>query len=113
MTYDAYFPGWRLALAPGVAAHVVAERALDLPDGPSPGGFRRRPTSDPATAEAAMAAKAALVSAIVGRDADELADLSRFWNTAYNLTELPDDPALLVSSGPTWSPTSSTTSRSP
>ncbi len=47
-----------------------------------------------------MAAKAALVAAVVGVDTAQLADLSRFWNTAYNLTETPDDPALLLSSGP-------------
>jgi peptide/nickel transport system substrate-binding protein len=95
VTYDSYFPGWRLVLAPGVPAHVVAQRALHLSDGtesdePDPGDLL----------DAAMAAKAALVAAVVGRDSDELADLSRFWNTAYNLTETPDDAALLVSSGP-------------
>jgi peptide/nickel transport system substrate-binding protein len=93
VVYDDYFPGWRLALAPGVAAHVVAERALDLDDGgPAP--------TDDEQLDAAMAAKAALVAAVVGVDTPELADLSRFWNTAYNLTETPDDPALLLSSGP-------------
>ena len=61
-----------------------------MPDAPDPADIL----------DAAMAAKAALVAAIAGRDADELAELSRFWNTAYNLTETPDDPALLVSSGP-------------
>ncbi len=30
----------------------------------------------------------------------QLAELSRFWNTAYNLTETPDDPALLALVGP-------------
>ncbi len=85
VVYDDYFPGWRLALAPGVAAHVVAQRALDLDD--------EHP-------DAAMAAKAALVAAVVGGDTERLAELSRFWNTAYNVTETPDDPALLLSSGP-------------
>jgi peptide/nickel transport system substrate-binding protein len=92
ITYDAFFPGWRVALEPGVAAHVAAGHALDLPaetDG-----------SDDERLDAAMAAKAALVSAIVGRDADELAGLSRFWNSAYNFTELPADDSLLVASGP-------------
>jgi peptide/nickel transport system substrate-binding protein len=91
VTYDAYFPGWRLALEPGVAAHVVAEHALRLSDGSDDDGD---------AVQAAMEAKAALVSAVVGRDADDLADLSRFWNTAYNLTDLPDDASLLVASGP-------------
>ncbi|MGE3194554.1 MAG: ABC transporter family substrate-binding protein [Microbacteriaceae bacterium] len=90
VTYDRFFPGWRSALDPGVAAHVVAEHALGLPGG----------ADGDAGTDAAMTAKAALVSAIVGRDAGELAELSRFWNSAYNFTELPDDPSLLVASGP-------------
>ncbi len=93
VVYDEYFPGWRLALAPGTAAHVVAQRALDLDDGGTD-------ATDEERLDAAMAAKAALVAAVVGADTQQLADLSRFWNTAYNLTETPDDPALLVSSGP-------------
>lgn len=90
VTYDRFFPGWRSALDPGVAAHVVAEHALGLPDDAEGDGGT----------DAAMTAKAALVSAIVGRDLGELAELSRFWNSAYNFTELPDDPSLLVASGP-------------
>ena len=89
VTYDAFVSNWRLALQPGVAAHVVAQHALDLPGGSG---------DDPV--KAAETAKAALVAAIVGRDPGELADLARFWNSAYNLTELPDDSSLLVSSGP-------------
>ncbi len=108
VTYTSYFPSWRIALAPGVAAHVVAERALKLSDGsdvPADSGNDADstgsvPENSANILDAAMAAKAALVAAIAGNDADELADLSRFWNTAYNLTETPDDPALLVSSGP-------------
>jgi peptide/nickel transport system substrate-binding protein len=93
VVYDDYFSNWRLALAPGVAAHVVAERALDLDDG-GPGA------TEAEHLDAAMAAKAELVAAVVGVDTPELADLSRFWNTAYNLTETPTDTALLLSSGP-------------
>jgi peptide/nickel transport system substrate-binding protein len=93
VVYDDFFTGWRLALAPGAAAHVVAEQALGLDAGdPDATDDERR--------DAAMAAKAALVAAVVGADPAQLADLSRFWNTAYNLTETPDDPALLLSSGP-------------
>jgi len=84
-----YEPNWRVALQPGVAAHVVAEHALGLPDG-----------SDDDPVAAAADAKAALVSAIVGRDPVDLAGLSHFWNSAYNLTDLPDDASLLVASGP-------------
>jgi peptide/nickel transport system substrate-binding protein len=100
VTYGSYFPGWRLALAPGVAAHVVGERALDLPDG-SGSDVPDAAAPDPADIlDAAMTAKAAIVAAIAGADEDDLAAVSRFWNTAYNLTQTPDDPALLVSSGP-------------
>jgi peptide/nickel transport system substrate-binding protein len=92
VVYDGFFAGWRLALQPGVPAHVVAEHALDLPDGTEDGGD--------GTPDAAAAAKAALVSAVVGRDHDQLAALSRFWNNAYNLAATPDDASLLVASGP-------------
>lgn len=91
VTYDAYFSGWRLALEPGVAAHVVAEHVLGVSDDSDDG-------EDPVAV--AMTAKAALVAAVVGRDEAELAELSRFWNSAYNLTELPEDASLLVASGP-------------
>ncbi|MEZ5190154.1 MAG: ABC transporter family substrate-binding protein [Schumannella sp.] len=92
VTYDDFLPTWRLALQPGVAAHVVALHALGLPAGDP---------DDPASAlDAAMTAKAALVAAVVGRDAAELPAVSRFWNSAYNFAAMPDDPSLLVASGP-------------
>lgn len=91
VVYDSYFAGWRLALDPSIPAHVVAEHALGLDAGD--------PTDDPQT-DAATAAKAALVSAVVGRDPVALAKISRFWNTAYNLTDLPSDASLLTASGP-------------
>jgi peptide/nickel transport system substrate-binding protein len=86
VVYDRYFADWRLALQPGVPAHVVAEHALDVGTDDDP--------------DAATAAKAALVSAVVGRDHAALADVSRFWNNAYNLDATPDDASLLVASGP-------------
>lgn len=92
VVYSEFFAGWRLALQPGVPAHVVAEHALELPDGTENGGD--------GVADAATAAKAALVAAVVGRDRGELAALSRFWNNAYNHAATPDDPSLLVASGP-------------
>lgn len=91
VVYDEFFPGWRLALGPGVAAHVVTENALRLPSG----------GEDPADrVDAAMHAKAALVEAVIARDQDALPALSRFWNSAYNFTAMPADPSLLVASGP-------------
>lgn len=91
VVYDDYFPNWRLALQPGVPAHVVAQHALGLPAGGD---------DDKAVQDAADTAKAALVSAVVGRDHAALAKISRFWNSAYNLTELPADASLLTASGP-------------
>jgi peptide/nickel transport system substrate-binding protein len=93
VVYDEYFSNWRLALAPGVAAHVVAAQQLGLPPADADAG-------DDEVLDAAMEAKAELVAAIVGRDAEALPGLSGFWNSAYNLTEFPDDTALLVASGP-------------
>ncbi|MEO8263649.1 MAG: ABC transporter substrate-binding protein [Pseudolysinimonas sp.] len=90
VTYATYVSNWRIALEPGVAAHVVAEHALGMPQG----------AGDDTALDAAAKAKAALVSTIIGRDVGDLGELARFWNSAYNLTDLPDDPSLLVSSGP-------------
>jgi peptide/nickel transport system substrate-binding protein len=92
VVYDAYFPAWRIALAPGLPAHVVAERALGLDDGAD--------SDNGADVDARMAAKAALVAALVGGDTGEIGEIARYWNTAYNFTALPDDPALLVAAGP-------------
>jgi peptide/nickel transport system substrate-binding protein len=92
ISYDEFFSNWRLALAPGVPAHVVAEHALGL-DAADP--------DDPDGAlDAAMSAKATLVTALVAGDQTVLPAVSRFWNSAYNLTGLPEDASLLVSSGP-------------
>jgi peptide/nickel transport system substrate-binding protein len=79
--FDEVVSGWRLALAPGVPAHVVADRALG-------------PFDD------ADAAKQALISAVVDADLDALGAIARVWNDAYNVTSTPDDLDLLVASGP-------------
>lgn len=91
VVYDEYFSGWRLALAPGVAAHVVAESTLPEPDGTGEAD---------APEDVATAWKAALVGAVAGRDETLLPAVARFWSSAYNFRELPEDPALLVASGP-------------
>lgn len=87
VVYDEYLPTWRIALGPGIPAHVAALHVLDVDE-----------TEDPDDQPAA--AKAALVAAIVARDAEQLPALSRFWNSAFNFTELPDDASLLTASGP-------------
>lgn len=96
VVYDGFFSGWKLALQPGVAAHVVAEHALGLSDGTGDGAG----DGNSGVADAATAAKAALVAAVVGRDHVELAALSHVWNNAYNVAATPDDVSLLVASGP-------------
>jgi peptide/nickel transport system substrate-binding protein len=92
VTYDEVFPNWRLALAPGVPAHVVAEHALHLDAGD--------PDDPDDRMAAAMSAKAAMVTALVAGDQTALPAVSRFWNSAYNLTAIPADESLLVASGP-------------
>jgi peptide/nickel transport system substrate-binding protein len=79
--FDEFVSTWRLALAPGLPAHVVAAEALGV-DGD------------------AQAAKDALVAAILGADDEALGAIARTWNDAYNVSETPDDPALLVAAGP-------------
>lgn len=79
--FEEFVSGWRLALAPGVPAHVVADRALG-------------PFDD------ADAAKQALVSAVVDADREALGAIARVWNDAFNLTSTPEDRDLLVASGP-------------
>lgn len=71
---------WEDALRPGIPAHVLARRALDLRD---PG-----------------AAKRAVVAAIESRDRAALAPLSLAWTRDWRFTEMPEDTGLLVASGP-------------
>lgn len=80
LTYEHYFADWQLVFEVGLPAHIVAGRALAL--------------ADP------MRAKAALLSAVRSADAQRLAKIAGFWNTAYNVTTTPKDRGLLVSNGP-------------
>jgi peptide/nickel transport system substrate-binding protein len=79
--FDTYVSNWRLVLAPGLPAHLVAQGALG-------------------TFYDASAAKDAVVAAVLDGDTDALAAIARYWNDAYNLAATPQDPALLVASGP-------------
>lgn len=79
--FDEYVPAWRLALAPGLPAHVVAANALG-------------------TFEDAAEAKAAVISAILDRDEQALGAIARYGNDAYNIDTTPDDASLLVAAGP-------------
>jgi peptide/nickel transport system substrate-binding protein len=82
LTYDSYVPDWKLVLDVGLPAHVVAEHAIGV--------------KDPAKA------KSALVAAVQHRTTRDLAAISRFWNSGFNLSRLPAGSGtdLLLSTGP-------------
>ena len=80
LTYDAPFVDWELVMSAPLPAHVVAQNALGI--------------------EGAQEAKDALVKAITEGDNTALAAISSFWNSGFNFTEMPSDPALVLSSGP-------------
>jgi peptide/nickel transport system substrate-binding protein len=93
--YDEFTPGWERALAPGLPAHVVASRALELPlrDADTDA------TADPDAAEA-RAAQDALVTAVDDADTASLAAIANVWNGGYDLTGAQPDAELLVANGP-------------
>ena len=79
-TYDQPFGDWELNFTNQfVPAHVVAQNTLDI--------------EDPAEA------KAALSDAITSADTAKLVSVSKFWNSGFEFTALPDDPSLYVSTG--------------
>lgn len=80
VTYDEPFVDWELQLTPPLPAHVVAKNALGIDDN--------------------QEAKDALIEAITSEDTEALASISSFWNSGFNFTEMPDDPELVLSSGP-------------
>ncbi|MCL1899055.1 MAG: ABC transporter substrate-binding protein [Promicromonosporaceae bacterium] len=65
---------------PPIAAHVVAQLALGIDD--------------------PQAAKDALIDAFRDNDTVALAEIANVWNTAFNFTSLPDNPALYLATGP-------------
>jgi len=80
LVYDEQFVDWELAFPQGLPAHVVAKNALGLDD----------------NAEA----KDALIAAIQDNDAEALAAISSFWNSGFNMSEMPSDPELVLGTGP-------------
>jgi len=83
MVYNEPFVDWELAFASVgsmLPAHIVAKKSLGIDD----------------NAEAAQA----VVDAIQNEDQEALASLSAFWNSGFNFTEMPEDPDLVVASGP-------------
>ncbi|MBN0040349.1 ABC transporter family substrate-binding protein [Cellulosimicrobium cellulans] len=78
--YDKPFGDWELSFTNEfVPAHVVAQKALGIED--------------------PQEAKDALRDAIVNGDTAALSPISSFWNSGFEFTSLPDDPALYVSNG--------------
>lgn len=80
MTYDEPFVDWELQLTAPLPAHVVGKNALGIEDN--------------------QEAKDAVLNAILDGDAEALAPISGFWNGGFNFTEMPDNPDLVLSSGP-------------
>ncbi|QNO36795.1 ABC transporter family substrate-binding protein [Protaetiibacter sp. SSC-01] len=93
--YDEFTPGWPTALAPGLPAHIVASRALDLPLGADDADAASAPD-----AKAARAAQDALVAAIEEGDTAALSDIADVWNSGFDLVGSSPDPELLVANGP-------------
>jgi peptide/nickel transport system substrate-binding protein len=80
MVYSKPFVDWETAYDIDLPAHVVAGEALGIED--------------------ADEAKQTLIEAIQNNDAADLAPIANTWNTAFNFTEMPENEALVVSSGP-------------
>ena len=78
--YSKQYADWELDFqAPAVPAHVVGEKALGAAN--------------------AAAGKAAILKAIQDNDTAALSKVSKFWNSGFELTKLPADPELYVSTG--------------
>ncbi len=79
LVYTKPFADWQYDISMNIPAHVTASKALGIED--------------------PQEAKDALVKAIQDKDPAALAKISEFWNTGFDYTEKPDDPALALSSG--------------
>ncbi|GAB2456832.1 ABC transporter family substrate-binding protein [Xylanimonas ulmi] len=81
MVFDDTRPDWMMDVSvPPVAAHAVADLALDISD--------------------AQEAKDTLVAAFRDNDTAKLAEIADTWNNAFNFSSMPDDPRLFLSNGP-------------
>lgn len=78
--YSQPYVDWEIVLDAILPAHVVGKNALGLTDN--------------------QEAKDAVIQAIEDNDTEALAQISNFWNSGFNFTELPDDPERYLSSGP-------------
>lgn len=80
LTYSKPFADWETAIDNNLPAHVVAQRALGIED--------------------PQEATDALVAAIQDEDTAQLSEIAKVWSDDWNFASLPDDPQLLISSGP-------------
>jgi peptide/nickel transport system substrate-binding protein len=95
IVWDHYVVDWPLLLRVVLPAHVVASRALGLPLAADPGG-----DPDAGRLADARTAKDALLDAVRDDDTASLSAIANVWNNDFNLESMPDDPSLLVSTGP-------------
>ncbi|KFF59849.1 hypothetical protein JF66_08405 [Cryobacterium sp. MLB-32] len=80
MVYSAPYADWQLVFPAALPSHVVGKKALGLTDDD--------------------AAKSAVTAAITSGDVGALSKIASFWNSGFNVTDLPTDPEVLVSTGP-------------
>jgi len=79
VVYDQPFVDYQLNLYPGMASHVIGQKALGI--------------ADPAKASAAVDA------AFKNKDKAALSKVANFWNTGFDFTALPSDKSLYLSDG--------------
>lgn len=79
MVYTQPFADWQYDMSVNLPAHIVAEKALGI--------------SDP------QEAKDALIKAVQDKDDAALVKISEFWNTGFDMTSMPSDKDLVLSSG--------------
>jgi len=80
LVYSKPYADWATALDNNLPAHIVAQRALGIED--------------------PQEATDALVKAIQDEDPAALSKIAKVWSDDWNFASLPDDPQLLVTSGP-------------
>ncbi|ADG73887.1 extracellular solute-binding protein family 5 [Cellulomonas flavigena DSM 20109] len=80
LVYSKPFADWEVAIDNNLPAHIVAQRALGIEDPEE--------------------ATEALIAAITDENLEDLSKIAKVWSDDWNFASLPDDPQLLVTSGP-------------
>lgn len=80
LVYSKPYADWEVAIDNNLPAHIVAQRALGIEDPEE--------------------ATEALVTAITEENVEDLSKIAKVWSEDWNFASLPDDPQLLVTSGP-------------